>query len=458
MTFDRVLEALLSTCEQLAEFVAVERACVIRGPDGRVRLIIAPHRSQTEKETSELLEKLENDLAAALGKFYPGRRDRRTDPIEGVLSTTDKPPRGNVARSLLEKGQPWTTAEYNDPVTGKPVNPIAGRWLLLERRLSKLGWLDAHEVRDIWPLAPNLPSIVTFYSFKGGVGRTTALVSCALQLAGRGERVAVLDLDLEAPGLGPLLGVETERGVVDLIVDHIATDTIDLDQSYAAPQNLDPTTAGNIDVFPAGRLDRGFLEKLARLDFTSASPWGNEQEIPVRKALVDLLSRIRKELKPKWILLDARAGFHDLAGMSLHGLAHADVLVTRASEQAYQGLDLTIRALGKRKAQDRLRCITVHGFAPPDPSTTDGQVEMTEMRERVYGMFSDHVYSLLNDDIPEMTDQTGAHWPWPLKRNANLERFTSISSVQDDLRSQQHRDLLRRIEELCSPDSPGEDG
>jgi MinD-like ATPase involved in chromosome partitioning or flagellar assembly len=456
MTFDRVLETLLRTCEQLAEFNQVERACVIRGPDGRVRLVIAPYRSQTEKESTELLQKLENELAAALSKFYPGRRDPRTDPIEGVISTADKPPRGNVARSLLEKGQPWINAEYNDSVTGKPVSPIAGRWMLLERRLSKLGWLDTHEVRDIWPLSLNLPSIVTFYSFKGGVGRTTALVSCALQLAERGERVAILDLDLEAPGLGPLLDVETERGVVDMIVDHIATDTVDLDQSHGAPRTLDPSIANHIDVFPAGRLDHGFLEKLARLDFTSAAPWGNEQEIPVRKAMVALLSQIRKELKPKWILLDARAGLHDLAGLSLHGLAHADVLVTRASEQAYQGLELTIRALSKRKSQDRLRCITVHGFAPQDPNSSEGQAEIIEMHDRAYDIFCEHVYPASSANIPAIDDQTAAHWPWPLKRNSNLERFTSISSVQDDLRTQQHKDLLQRIEELCAPDASGD--
>jgi len=42
---------------------------------------------------------------------------------------------------------------------------------------------------------------VTFYSFKGGVGRTLALMNVASELAKTGNNVVVLDFDLEAPGL-----------------------------------------------------------------------------------------------------------------------------------------------------------------------------------------------------------------------------------------------------------------
>jgi len=43
--------------------------------------------------------------------------------------------------------------------------------------------------------------IITFYSYKGGVGRTLALANIAVLLARRGKRVLMMDWDLEAPGL-----------------------------------------------------------------------------------------------------------------------------------------------------------------------------------------------------------------------------------------------------------------
>src|SRR5437773_2282825 len=43
--------------------------------------------------------------------------------------------------------------------------------------------------------------VVTFYSFKGGVGRTMALVNVGAYLASSGRRVLLVDFDLEAPSL-----------------------------------------------------------------------------------------------------------------------------------------------------------------------------------------------------------------------------------------------------------------
>src|ERR1700735_843994 len=43
--------------------------------------------------------------------------------------------------------------------------------------------------------------VITFYSYKGGTGRTMALANVAWILACNGERVLVIDWDLEAPGL-----------------------------------------------------------------------------------------------------------------------------------------------------------------------------------------------------------------------------------------------------------------
>src|ERR1700753_4271948 len=65
--------------------------------------------------------------------------------------------------------------------------------------------------------------IITFYSFKGGTGRTMALANVAWILAANGKRVLVADWDLESPGLHkffqPFLdaGGANTPGIVDLI-------------------------------------------------------------------------------------------------------------------------------------------------------------------------------------------------------------------------------------------------
>ena len=67
------------------------------------------------------------------------------------------------------------------------------------------------------------PYIFGFYSFKGGVGRSMALLNVAYALAGRGRHVLMLDLDLEAPGLSGFLDRAKEleplakHDIVDLL-------------------------------------------------------------------------------------------------------------------------------------------------------------------------------------------------------------------------------------------------
>ena len=69
--------------------------------------------------------------------------------------------------------------------------------------------------------------INTFYSFKGGVGRTMALANVAVHLARRGRRVLLVDFDLEAPGLDTFPALRPEEpvpGLVDYVAEYLETD------------------------------------------------------------------------------------------------------------------------------------------------------------------------------------------------------------------------------------------
>jgi len=63
-------------------------------------------------------------------------------------------------------------------------------------------------------------SVITFYSYKGGTGRSLALSNVAWILASAGKRVLVMDWDLEAPGL--------HRYFKPFLIDHELAGQIDL--------------------------------------------------------------------------------------------------------------------------------------------------------------------------------------------------------------------------------------
>ncbi len=69
-------------------------------------------------------------------------------------------------------------------------------------------------------------TVITFYSYKGGVGRSFTLSNVAVLLARWGYRVLAIDWDLEAPGLthyfGEFISEPPTGGVVDLAFDFLA--------------------------------------------------------------------------------------------------------------------------------------------------------------------------------------------------------------------------------------------
>jgi hypothetical protein len=104
---------------------------------------------------------------------------------------------------------------------------------VVERRIVGQDWLTS-------PREPleGVPPIIVFGSHKGGVGRSTALAVSANALAQNDYNVLVLDLDLEAPGLGgTLLPNEniSKFGTLDYFVESIFSEVSDdfLDQMTA---------------------------------------------------------------------------------------------------------------------------------------------------------------------------------------------------------------------------------
>src|SRR5207342_2943237 len=93
---------------------------------------------------------------------------------------------------------------------------------------------------------PQPGTVVTFYSFKGGVGRTMALANLAWILASNGLRVLAVDWDLESPGLHryfhPFLrdkDLRSTTGVIDLVRDYaseIMRPELDITPEWLAKQ------------------------------------------------------------------------------------------------------------------------------------------------------------------------------------------------------------------------------
>ncbi len=443
MTFDDVLPTLVRTCEATAGFDQLKRCCVVRDLSGRVRLVLDP-ASKTMPVDQDALA---NALKQELGNYF----------VPPVWSTSaSRKDEARLAGEIFQgnRASAWEP-QYEDPQTGTNKIVRDGRWHKFERRLSKQEWLESQTPNTPWPLGSRA-AIVTFYSFKGGVGRTTTLVACAWQLARAGKRVIVIDLDLEAPGVGSVLGAKSQRGVVDFLVDELATGKAELDGCWSTADELGKDK-DRVLVVSAGTLNAGYLEKLGRLDFIGASPAAHQQQgpaSPIEKALRALLQklaalRFHDGQCADYIFIDARAGLHDLAGLSLHRLAHVDVLAGRGNAQSYAGLSLSFETLVKRKGAQNVECILVQTMVPTE-GTQEANIQEGEFLDESFSWFTKHVYVGPRANTVKRDDQD-QHWPSVIRYVPARERFATLVSVERDFFAKDYEQLRERIEDLCAP-------
>jgi tetratricopeptide (TPR) repeat protein len=213
--------------------------------------------------------------------------------------------------------------------------------------------------------------IISFFSFKGGVGRTALLMSVAARWAMQGKRVLAVDFDISAPGLSllPCLKewldpVWKDCGVGDALDPFYRTVDLDGPLDFVAPTKLirrvEPPSGkiwgpgGGLYAIAAGRTD---LATVAGRETVDAIP----DEVPRRadtrfqRGLRDLAQGWREDLAAwrtpddgaplDYVLIDCRTGFPELIDLSLGYLADRMVVLSGLNEQNQRGLRLTLRAL-----------------------------------------------------------------------------------------------------------------
>lgn len=431
LTFSNVLEDLVNTVVVDPAFASISELVVVRDLKGVVRLavfvqpsggsVLTAARANAGQITAAL-ESMEQAVKGQLGEWFQGPI---LSDVHGDQLLT------KVASRLRAHATPW------QPPAPLGTN-VPGTWRLLERRLTKDAWASVTVEGPPWQLKGIHPAIVAFYSFKGGVGRSTALAAVAFRLATQGKRVGVVDLDLEAPGLGPFFGVQSPRGVIDALVDYRVTDKFDLNQVRALPSISLGGAEKLITVFPAGaRLDATYLEMLGRLDFGRAA-FGDSPS-PVAIALQQLLRQLRQSFD--YLLVDARAGLHDLGGLALQGLAHVDVIVARPSEQTTSGLRLALSHL-RRVRGDAMEVVVVHGHAPSDHASS----ESADFRQTVYDLFSEAVYPA-EGDRPSIDDDGHMHHVVRIPQDPRLSYLRDARDAAEVFASGIFDPLTKRVVE-----------
>jgi len=188
------------------------------------------------------------------------------------------------------------------------------------------------------------PIVTTFYSLRGGVGRSTALTYTAHILAKRGFSVLCIDMDLEAPGLASLFNIEHEvksgTGLLNVIVQ--------LEQGEK-PNLLDHiirvSSTTDLYCLPAGLPDANYARMLRLINPES---WYQQEPNPLRE-LIELIKS--SSLKIDVVLMDSRTGISPTSAPLLFDLSDISIIGFYPHPQSEKGTNALVQALLNSKTK-----------------------------------------------------------------------------------------------------------
>ena len=187
---------------------------------------------------------------------------------------------------------------------------------------------------------------ITFFSVKGGVGRSTLTSLVARYLSEEKRKsVIVIDMDLEAPSQEKLLfenidEISDSYGLVDWLYYYYVAETSPKGSLYG--RFLRKTELNdNIYLLPSGNKKdlTNYLLKLSLIDIPRMLI-----DDSLIEGFIKLLKQIEESEKPDYILIDARAGLSDISSLPLL-LSSLIVILFRPGEQDKVALNLALPSL-----------------------------------------------------------------------------------------------------------------
>lgn len=207
---------------------------------------------------------------------------------------------------------------------------------------------------------------VAFYSFKGGVGRTLALANIAYSLAERGKRVALIDLDLEAPSLRQFkeFGLPRKKqGFLDYATKYSRDGVCGPIEGFVHQCEL-PFDEGELWLMPSGKRDSGYRDRLGELSWQRLH--SQEGTLPF---IEGLQQQLEEHVRPHYVLIDSRTGLSDIGGLSTNRMADMVVLVFNLTKDCIEGSAEVCKSFLHKDSRPQL----VQLVASPVPPTAGGQ-------------------------------------------------------------------------------------
>ncbi len=205
-----------------------------------------------------------------------------------------------------------------------------------------------------------MSKIISIHSFRGGTGKSNTTANVAMLLAAEGRRVAVVDTDIQSPGIHVLFGLDQatlNRTLNDYLwgrcrieeAAHDVTPSLGVDfegRTFLVPSSIQPADIAQVmrEGYDVGLLNEGFRHLIEELELDA-------------------------------LLLDTHPGLNEETLLSI-AMSNALAIIMRPDSQDYEGTSVTV-AVARKLGVPRMVLVVNNTPAIFDFGEVEARVEKT---------------------------------------------------------------------------------
>jgi septum site-determining protein MinD len=205
-----------------------------------------------------------------------------------------------------------------------------------------------------------MAKIISIHSFRGGTGKSNTTANISALLAAEGQRVGVIDTDIQSPGIHVLFGLD-ETAIAHSLNDYLWGKCEIEQTAYDVTSGLGPQIRGQVFLIPSS-IKAGEIAKVLREGYDVG-------------LLNEGYHRLVEELDLDVLMIDTHPGLNEETLLSI-AISDALAIIMRPDHQDYQGTSVTIEVARKLEVP---RLLLVVNKAPTiyDPAEMKARIEQT---------------------------------------------------------------------------------
>lgn len=223
--------------------------------------------------------------------------------------------------------------------------------------------------------------VISIHSFRGGTGKSNTTANVAALLAAEGKKVAVIDTDIQSPGIHVLFRLgedEVEYALNDFLFDRCSIEQA----AYDVTARLEAPVSGRVHLIPSS-VKTSEITRVLRDGYDVGRL--NEGLMSIGDALgLDVL------------LIDTHPGLNEETLLSI-AISDALAIIMRPDQQDYQGTGVTVEVARRLEVPNMY---IVVNKAPP-------QLDFTELAAKVKSAYDCEVAAILphSDDLMSLASE-----------------------------------------------------